>query len=96
MPGIPGAILQTLFVLFLVGAWIFSLFSALNDNRRGIIGALICTSIPVIITLYDLILYSPSPYGWPLLQISIWVTFFVSLLATGTLTYQLYIFKTPN
>ena len=91
MPGIPGAIGQTLFVLLLIGIWNWTLFSALHGSRRWLIGALICTSLPALFTLYDLIFYSPIPYGWPLLQISVWTTFTLCLMAIVALVYQLFI-----
>ena len=94
VPGIPSAILQTLFVLGLVGAWIWSLYSALNGSRRGLILAMICTGLPGLFTLYDLIFYSPVPYGWPLLQISVWSTFILCLAAIAALAYQLSIHST--
>lgn len=85
MPGIPGAVVQTAFVLLLLGAWIGSLFAAVGGNRSGLIVALICTCLPALLTLYDLILYSPIPNGWPLLQISVWSTFALSVIALAAL-----------
>ncbi len=96
MPGIPGAVVQTVFVLILVGAWIWSLFSAVNGGRRGLIVAIICTCLPALFTLYDLIFYSPIPYGWPLLQISVWTTFTLCLVAIAALAYQLSIHSTAG
>lgn len=88
MPGIPGAVVQTAFVLLLLGAWIWSLFAAVGGNRSGLVVALICTCLPALLTLYDLILYSPIPNGWPLLQISVWSTFALSVIALAALAYQ--------
>jgi hypothetical protein len=96
MPGIAGAVVQTVFVLLLVGAWQWSLFSAVNGSRRGLIGALICTSLPALFTLYDLIFYSPVPYGWPLLQISVWATFTLCSVAIAALAYQLSLLSTAS
>lgn len=96
MPGIPSAVWQTLFVLLLIGGWIWSLFSALSGKRGGLIVALICTSLPALFTLYDLVFQSPIPYGWPLVQISVWVTFVICLAAIAALTYQFIIHGTSG
>jgi hypothetical protein len=89
MPGIPSAVWQTLFVLLLMGGWIWSLFSAVSGNKGGLIVALICTSLPALFSLYDLVFHSPIPYGWPLVQISVWATFILCLAAVSGLVYQL-------
>lgn len=96
IPGIPGAVFQTLFVLLLIGAWLWSLFSALSGTRRGLIVALICTSLPALFTLYDLVFHSPIEAGWPLVQISVWVTFVICMPAIAALVYQLIIHGTPG
>jgi hypothetical protein len=89
MPGIPGAAIQTLFVLLLIGGWIWSLLSAASGSKGGLIGALICTSLPALFTLYDLVFQSPISFGWPLVQISVWVTLITCLAAIAKLAYQL-------
>ncbi|NIM92954.1 MAG: hypothetical protein GTO18_04495 [Anaerolineales bacterium] len=89
MPGIPGAILQTAFVLLLIGGWIWSLYSAILGSRGGLIVVLICTSLPALFTLYDLVFYSPVRFGWPLVQISVWTTFLLCIVAIATLVFQL-------
>ncbi len=89
MPGIPGASIQTIFVLLLAGGWIWSLFSTASGSRGGLIGALICTSLPALFTLYDLVFHSPIRSGWPLVQMSVWTTFIISLPAIAMLAYQL-------
>ena len=88
MPGIPGAIVQTAFVLLLVGGWIWSLHAAFVGSRSGLILVLICTSFPALFTLYDLVFHSPVRFGWPLVQISVWVTFMTCVAAIGALIYQ--------
>lgn len=93
MPGIPGAAIQTVFVLLLVGGWIWSLFSTASGSKGGLIGALICTSLPALFTLYDLLFYSPIRSGWPLVQISVWATFVISLPAIAMLAYRLAVHK---
>jgi hypothetical protein len=89
MPGIPSAAVQTIFVLLLVGCWIWSLSAAASNSKGGLVGALICTSLPALFTLYDLVFHSPVRYGWPLVQISVWVTFIVTLPAIALLAYRL-------
>lgn len=96
MPGIPGAVVQTLFVLLLVGVWIWSLFDAIRGSRRGLVVALVCTALPAAFTLYDLIYYSPVPYGWPLLQIFVWTTFILSLGAIVALVVRLLSFRSTG
>jgi hypothetical protein len=89
MPGIPGAILQTAFVLLLIGGWIWSLNSANLGSRGALIVVLICTCLPALFTLYDLVFYSPVRYGWPLVQISVWATFVLCVVAIGVLVFQI-------
>jgi hypothetical protein len=88
MPGIPGAALQTAFVILLIGGWIWSLYSAVSGSRGGLILVLICTSLPAVFTLYDLVFYSPVRYGWPLVQISVWATFGLCVAAIAALINQ--------
>jgi len=90
MPGIPGAILQTVFVLFLLGVWIWSLISANLGSRSALTVVMICTSLPALFTFYDLVFYSPVRFGWPLVQVSVWVTFATNVAAIGALVYQLF------
>lgn len=89
MPGIRGAAIQTIFVLVLLAAWIWSLHSASLGARRGLLIAVICTSLPALFSLYDLVFYSPVRYGWPLVQISVWATFITGVAAIAALAYQL-------
>jgi hypothetical protein len=88
MPGIPGATLQTAFVLLLIGGWVWSLNAAQMGSRSALPVVLICTSLPALFTLYDLVFHSPVRFGWPLVQISVWVTFATCVVAIGALVYQ--------
>ena len=67
----------------------WGLLAAVGGSRAGLIAALAFGSLPVLITLYDLILYSPIPYGWPLLQIVVWTTFVLCLIAAAAIAFQL-------
>ena len=91
MPGISSAVWQTVFVLLLLGGWIWSLFSTVSGNKAGLVVALICASLPALFSLYDLVFHTPIPYGWPLVQISVWTTFILCLVAVSSLAYQLII-----
>jgi hypothetical protein len=93
MPGIPGAILQTAFVLLLIGVWIWSLNAANMGSRGALTVVIICTILPALFTLYDLVFYSPVRFGWPLVQISVWVTFVTCVVAIVALVYQLVLSK---
>lgn len=96
MPGIPGAVLQTLFVLLLIGVWIWSLYSAVTGHKKGLIIALICSCLPALFSLYDLVFQSPIIFGWPLVQISVWTTFILCLASIAALVYQLSIHNSPT
>jgi hypothetical protein len=87
--GIPAAAGMTFVVIAIVGGWIWGLLAAVGGSRGGLIAMLIFGSLPIIITLYDLILYSPIPYGWPLLQIAVWTTFVLCLIAAIAIALQL-------
>lgn len=89
IPGTKAATLEMLFVLALVGGWQFALLSAYGGKRDGLVAAAILTLIPALITLFDLVFYSPIPYGWPLLQITVWITFIASLIGAAALLVQL-------
>lgn len=89
MPGVTAALIQTLIVLTIVGGWVWGLLSASADNHIGWIVLLICSLLPTLFTLYDLALYSPIPYGWPLLQIVVWVTFVTNAAACIVVVVQI-------
>jgi hypothetical protein len=42
-----------------------------------------------LITLFDLINYSPIPFGWPLLETIVWVTLVLCVIAVAAPTLQL-------
>ena len=87
--GITAAAAMTLVVIAIVGGWMWGLLAAVGGSRGGLIAALVFGLLPVLITLYDLILYSPIPYGWPLLQIAVWTTFVLCLIAVIAIMLQL-------
>ena len=80
-PGITAALIETLIVLAIVGGWVWGLLSASADIQSGWIVLLISSLLPTMFTLYDLAFFSPIPYGWPLLQIVVWVTFLTNATA---------------
>ena len=90
IPETPGAFVITFFVLVLVGVWIWSLFSTVTGNHHWLIGAIICTALPIFFTLYDLLSDNPIPYGWPI-KISIWFTFVTCLVSLVALARQLFL-----
>ena len=73
-PGVTAALIETLIVLAIVGGWVYGLLLTSDGLRSGWIILLVCSLLPTLFTLYDLIFYSPIPYGWPLLQIVVWIT----------------------
>jgi hypothetical protein len=89
IPGIPAAALETLFVLVMVGFWTWALFAAGSGKRVGLAAALAFSTISALIALFDLILYSPIPYGWPLLQIAVWVMLIANAVAIVSLALNL-------
>lgn len=80
-PGVISALVETLVVLVIVAAWVWGLLSASAGNHSGWIVLLISSLLPTLFTLYDLSFYSPIPYGWPLLQIVVWVAFLTNAVA---------------
>ena len=89
-PSVSAAAVQMLVLLALVGGWLWALFAAVGGSRRGLVIALVFSAVIAIVMLYDLVLYSPVQYGWPLVQIMLWVTFLASAAAITALAYQLY------
>ena len=85
-----AAALMTLFVIGILGAWIWGLLESAAGNQRGLIAILVVSVVTALITLYDIILYSPIPYGWPLVQIAVWLTFISSALAVIAIGLQLW------
>lgn len=88
-PGTAAALIETLIVLVIVSGWVWGLLSASAGNQNGWIILLISSLLPVLFTLYDLIFYSPIPYGWPLLQIVVWVTFLTNAIACVAIIGQM-------
>jgi hypothetical protein len=89
IPGVTAAAIETVIVLAIVGGWLWGLLAAVDGSRGALIAVLIFGALPGLMTLYDLILYSPVPYGWPLMQIMVWITFVTSLVATVAVALQL-------
>ena len=85
-----AAALMALFVIGILGAWIWGLLESAAGNQRGLIAILVVSVVTALITLYDIILYSPIPYGWPLVQIAVWLTFISSALAVIAIGLQLW------
>jgi hypothetical protein len=84
IPGKTAAVLETLFVLAMVGLWTWALIGASDGKRGGLVAALVFGAISALIALFDLIRYSPIPYGWPLLQIAVWVMLIANALAIAS------------
>ncbi len=87
--GVSAAAVMTLVVIAVVGGWMWGLFTFMGGDQRGLIAMLVFGLLPVLFTLYDLIFYSPIPYGWPLLQIMVWVTFISCSFAVVSVVLQL-------
>ncbi len=88
-PGIVAAAVETLVVVVIVGGWTWGLLAGIGGSRTGLIAALIFSVLPALFTLYDLIFQSPIPYGWPLLQIVVWITFILCAIASAGIVIQL-------
>ena len=87
--GRAAAAAMTLFVMGIVGGWIWGLLAAKAGSRGGLIALFVLCLITASIMLYDIVFYSPIPYGWPLVQIAVWVTFIGSVLALIAIARQL-------
>ena len=88
-PGIKAATIETLIVIAIVSSWSWGLLSASADNHNGWAILLVCSLLPTLFTLYDLTFYSPIPYGWPLLQITVWITLITNAVTAVALTMQI-------
>jgi hypothetical protein len=88
-PGVGLAAVETLIVIAIVGVWVWGLLTAVGGSRGGLIAVFLSNLLPALFTLYDLLFYSPSPYGWPLLQIVIWTTFISNVIALAAVAFQL-------
>ncbi len=87
--GIAAAGLMTIVVIAITGGWIWSLLAAKEGRRAGFVAALVFSLFPALFTLYDLVYFSPIPYGWPLLQAAVWITFASNILAIVAITMHL-------
>jgi len=88
-PGITAALIETLIVVAIVGGWVYGVLLASEGIRSGWGILLVCSLLPTLFTLYDLIFYSPIPYGWPLLQIVVWITLAANAAACVAVIGQL-------
>jgi hypothetical protein len=85
-----GAILLHI-VLF--GGWIWSLLSAVQGSRRGLIAVFgFNLFFFLFIAVGTLVSYCPSPCqtGWPLREIAIWTSLITGLLASISLGFQIW------
>ncbi len=89
IPGVTAAFIETLVVLLIVGVWVFGLLSSHEGGKNVWILLLICSLLPTLFTIYDLIYYSPIKEGWPLLQTVVWITFISNLVASVSSIIQI-------
>jgi hypothetical protein len=93
IPGNTAAAIETLVVLAIVGGWLYAFSNLVIDKRSGLIVALILSIILTLIALFDLINYSPIPspipYGWPLLEISVWTMLISNTTAITAISIKL-------
>ncbi|NIN66686.1 MAG: hypothetical protein GTO63_18760 [Anaerolineae bacterium] len=88
-PGMVAASVETLVVVAIAGGWTWGLLAAARGSRSGLIAALAFTLLPALFTLYDLVFNSPIPFGWPLLQGVVWVTFGLCMIAIAAVSLRL-------
>lgn len=88
-PGVKMAAVETLVVLAILGVWVWGLLRASAGLPGGWTILLVCSLLPTLFTLYDLVFQSPVPYGWPLVQIAVWVGFVCCALASAAAVVQL-------
>jgi hypothetical protein len=88
-PGIVAAAVETVVVVVIVGGWTWGLLAGSGGNRAGLIAAFVFNLLPALFTLYDLIFQSPIPYGWPLLQIVVWIAFILCVVGSVAVGFQL-------
>jgi hypothetical protein len=89
IPGNTAVAIETLVVLAIVGGWLYAFSNLVIDKRSGLIVALILSIILTLIALFDLINYSPIPYGWPLLEISVWTMLISNTTAITAISIKL-------
>ena len=87
---VSGAVLINM-VLF--GGWIWSLLSAVQGSRRGLVAVFgFNLFFLLFIAVGTLVSYCPSPCetGWPLGEIAIWTSLLTGLLAAISLGIQIW------
>lgn len=79
--------------MVLFGGWIWSLLSAVQGSRRGLIAVFgFNLFFFLFIAVGTLVSYCPSPCqtGWPLGEIAIWTSLITGLLASISLGIQIW------
>ncbi len=89
IPGNTAVAIEILVVLTIIGSWLFAFSNIVANKRSGLIIALILSIIVALIALFDLINYSPIPYGWPLLEISVWIMLISNATAIAAISLKL-------
>ena len=80
-PGVGATAVQMIVLQAILGGWMWAVLSGWAGGRSGLMTAMVLSIVVALIMLYDIIFYSPVEYGWPLVQIMLWVTFVASVLA---------------
>jgi hypothetical protein len=83
----------TLLHMLLFGGWIWSLLSAVQGGRPGMIAVFgFNLFFLIVIAFGTLVSYCPSPCqtGWPLGEIAIWTSLITGLLASISLGIQIW------
>lgn len=65
IPGDSAAIVETIIVLLIVGAWLRALFVAANGRRGGLVALVVLSVFNIMIGLYDLQFVLNTPMPWP-------------------------------
>ncbi len=89
IPGNTAAAIETLVVLIIAGGWLNAFSNLVIDRRSGLFVALILSVLLAAIALFDLINYSPIPYGWPLLEISVWIMLISNAITVAAISFRL-------
>ncbi len=77
-PGEFAAFLEALFVMAVVGAWLWALSAGAGGGRGGRKTRLVLSGLTLVIALFDLQYVFPGPMEWPL-AVMIFVMLFASL-----------------
>ena len=83
IPGNTATVIETLVVLAIVGCWLYAFSNMVADRRSGVIVALMLSIVLALIN------YSSIPYGWPLLEISVWIMLVSNVLVASTILVRL-------